>query len=63
VEAEESWLKFYVNPFAELLDKKVVARPLNMANLQPILNETFKDVRGRGPHYDRCVCECPYHRR
>lgn len=55
MEPEENWLKFYVNPFAELLDKKLEPRPLTMQNLDTILHQTFKAVRGRGPHYDRCV--------
>lgn len=55
MEHEENWLKFFVNPFAELLDRKVEPRPLTMQNLGEIVNRTFKTVRGRGPHYDRCV--------
>lgn len=52
-EAEENWLKFYVNPFAELLDKKVGPLPLCTKNLETILHRNFKSVRGKGPSYDR----------
>jgi mannitol 2-dehydrogenase len=53
VDQEENWLKFYVNPFAELLDKKCQSLPLSTENLETILQRNFKGVRGKGPTYDR----------
>jgi len=53
VDQEENWLKFYVNPFAELLDKKCRALPLTTENLETILQKNFKGVRGKGPTYGR----------
>ena len=53
VDQEENWLKFYVNPFAELLDKKCQSLPLCTENLETILQRNFKGVRGKGPTYDR----------
>ncbi len=53
VEQEENWLKFYVNPFAELPDKKAEPLPLSTQNLGAILETNFKSVRGKGPSYDR----------
>ena len=51
---EENWFKFYVNPFANLLDENLLVQPvpLRQDNLD-LIRKNFKTVRGRTPTYDR----------
>jgi hypothetical protein len=53
---EENWLKFYLNPYANLIDETLVLQPMSLRqqNLE-VISRNFKMVRGRTPTYDRCV--------